>query len=302
MTWAGMLLSRAGIVFAKSALFSLFLSIVCSSCMGGYASKAGNNSRTSAYMGKDSDVSGENRNDDLALKQLKERAKIVYVSGMKAVLKESRFNVGDIWALLEILKSAPNRKLRQFVDSKMSSFAGDPFELLINPDAPRVALPVDPGVGLNRLYHYMLALAGFPEKRAISFISDFLSTNESGYILTHQLLVLEWSKQTGLALPDNILLKKNILLERIKQEQLGDESFSDLYAERVAILLHFGKQEVADVAKWVKTIVEAHLRDGSWGQYSDSLSYDGGITAGGLGANHTRVLALLAIRDFLDNY
>ncbi len=39
----------------------------------------------------------------------------------------------------------------------------------------------------------------------------------------------------------------------------------DLYAERVAILLHFGKQKVAGVTKWVKTIVEAHLRDGSWG-------------------------------------
>lgn len=297
-----MFFNRVNIVFAKSTLFSLILSMACSSCMGGGASKAGNNSRTSAYMGKDFDVSEENRNDDLALRQLKELAKKVYVSGMKAALKESRLNVGDIWVLQEILKSAPNRELRQFVDSKMSSFAGDPFERLINPDASRVALPVDPGVGASRLYHYMLALAGFPEKRAISFITDFLSTNESGYILTHQLLVLEWSKQTGLALPHNILLKENILLERIKQEQLSDESFSDLYAERVAVLLHFGKQEVADVATWIKTIVEAHLRDGSWGQYSDSLSYDGEITTGELGANHTRILALLAIRDFLDNY
>jgi len=42
------------------------------------------------------------------------------------------------------------------------------------------------------------------------------------------------------------------------------------YAERIAILLHFGNQNPSIAGHWVKTMVNAQLQDGNWGLYSET--------------------------------
>jgi len=61
---------------------------------------------------------------------------------------------------------------------------------------------------------------------------------------------------------------------------LTDDSFSDLYAERAAILLRFGDQKPSNAAQWVEIIVNAQLQDGSWGLYSENLTFDSESTTG----------------------
>jgi hypothetical protein len=225
-----------------------------------------------------------------------------YTLGLAAILRQQVLTVGDIWLLQEMLKSAPNKALQQMVNDRAADLAGHPFERLINPNTPYVNLPEDPGVGLTRFYNYLLAPFGAPKKRAISFIDDFLSIDESGYVLTHQFIVLEWAEQTSLELPEQLGAKRQKLLNQILREQLEDKSFSDLYMERVAILLYFGDPDALAAAQWIKTIVNAQLPDGSWGLYVEHLSYDGQSITGKPGTSHTIVLALLSLRAYLDKY
>ncbi|MBA7610627.1 hypothetical protein ES703_17839 [subsurface metagenome] len=236
------------------------------------------------------------------LTTLRTKAAEAYTSGLAAIMRESVSSVDEIWVLREILKLTQDEALQQFVNDKAASLGGDSFLRLIDPNVSRVDLPADPCSGFTRFYSYVLAPLGRPEKRAISFINDFLATEESGYILTHQFLVLEWAEQTGLELPKQLEAKKPKILERILQEQLTDDSFSDLYAERAAILLRFGDQKPSNAAQWVEIIVNAQLEDGSWGLYSENLTFDGESTTGEPGASHTIVLALLSLRAYLDKY
>lgn len=225
-----------------------------------------------------------------------------YTSGVAAIMREQVSSVDEIWVLRETLKLTPDKTLQQFVNDKSASLGKDSFLRLIDPNVSRVDLPVDPCSGFTRFYNYMLAPFGRPETRAISFINDFLATEESGYVLTHQFLVLEWAEQTGLELPKQLAAKKPKILERILQEQLADESFSDLYAERAAILLGFGDQKPSNAAQWVEIIVNAQLQDGSWALYSETFTFDGQSTTGEPGVSHTIVLALLSLRAYLDKY
>ncbi len=217
-------------------------------------------------------------------------------------MRETVSSVGDVWVLQEICKLAPDKALQQLVNDSVAKFIGDPFLRLIDPNAPRVDLPADPGTGLTRFYNYMLAPFGTHRDRAVSFVNDFLATDESGYVLTHQFLVREWAEQIGFELSDQLVTKKQEILGRILQEQLTDNSFSDLYAERVAILLRFGDPKPSDAAQWVQTIVNAQLQDGSWGLYSEKVTFDGESTTGEPGVSHTVALALLSLRVYLDKY
>ena len=236
------------------------------------------------------------------LTTLRTKAAKAYTSGVAAIMRGQVSSVDEIWVLREILKLTPDKTLQQFVNDKVASLEKDSFLRLVDPNVSRVELPADPCSGFTRFYSYVLAPFGRPEERAISFINDFLATEESGYILTHQFLVLEWAEQTGLELPGPLRNKRKGILERILQEQLADDPFSDLYAERAAILLRFKKIKAKDAANWIRTIVNAQLEDGSWGFYSKELNYDGQSTILKTAASHTIVLSLLSLRVYLNAY
>jgi len=239
---------------------------------------------------------------NLNLTILRTQASEAYTSGIAAIMREPVSSVDEIWVLREILKLTPDETLQQFVNDKAASLGGDSFMRLIDPNVSRVDLPADPCSGFTRFYGYVLAPFGRPEERAISFINDFLATEESSYILTHQFLVLEWAEQTGLELPWPLRNKRKGILKQILQEQLTDNSFSDLYAERAAILLRFKKPKAKDAVNWIRTIVNAQLKDGSWGIYSKELTYDGQSTILKPTASHTIVLSLLSLRVYLNAY
>ncbi len=109
-----------------------------------------------------------------------------------------------------------------------------------------------------------------------------------------------WLRSLGL--PIDLKAKKRAVLRRISAEQAGAELFSDLYAERVAILLHFSKPSASDAHRWMHTMVNAYLENGMWAHYSESMVYDGETIIGAPGVNYTRVLALLSIRVYLEQY
>jgi hypothetical protein len=225
-----------------------------------------------------------------------------YTSGLDALMQEPILNPDVIWVLIQVEKISPNETLRQFIEEKVATVPDHPALCAIIPDAPRVELPKQLPSGFDRYRECLLAPFGVPPERAISFIKAFLSTDERGYVLTHQFIVLIWAEQMGLELSDRLSGKKNDLLKRIYIEQREDAFFSDLYAERAALLLYYGKPKTKDAVKWIDTIINAQLSDGIWESGPNLIDYDGQAVSLSLPKQHTTVLSLWAIRAFLSLY
>ncbi len=208
--------------------------------------------------------------------------------------------VDALWAVHKMIGIAADPMLSAYLDSRKRYVRDlDPFRLLVDSSAKRVPLPLDPGKGSKKFYNFVLASVGSPADRAVSFISQFLSVRESGYFLTHQFLVIIWAEETGLVLPEAISRKKNELLDQIFDEQSKDSAFSDLYAERAAILILYSDPPLMLAEKWVKTILSARLSSGGWGEFKSDLIYDGEKYSVRHTPDHTRVLCLLTLKSYM---
>jgi hypothetical protein len=223
--------------------------------------------------------------------------------GIDALLAESSFQVGDVWVLKQLLRSNEDARLEQLVRHWTEKLSPDQLARLINPSAQYVQLPENPGEGFHRFYTYVRAAIGRPESRAVRFITDFVTPEGQGYVLTHQFLVLEWAKEGGINLPHALIRARPLLLERIAAEQSENHHFSDLFAERTAILLHYAEPNREMAERWVDTLLEAQLADGAWQQAEPSrVTYDGQQVTAAHHRSHTTAWAVLALADFLRRY
>ncbi len=238
----------------------------------------------------------------LQQKQRKAAAIKAYDSALAAIMREPALTLDLIWILKEVLKLAPDEALEQFVNEKLVSVKSHHSLRLLDPNAPYGTLPETLPSGIARFSTCVRAPFGKPRERAVSFISDFLESKESGYILTHQFAVLEWSEQTGLELPKQLRDKRADLLKRMLREQLLDDSYFDLYAERAALLLQYAKPDAKYVAKWIDAIINAQLEDGNWPSSPGGLTYDGQSAVVNPPVSHTTVLSLWALRIYIDEY
>jgi len=239
-------------------------------------------------------VVAEDLERDGAVPQAFERA-------VDALAGASARNVGSVWILQRLHRTFRDQRLGDFIGRGVEDLHANDAISLIDPRAAKVHLPEHPGRGFERFATYVLAPLGLPETRAIEFLTAFLADDERGYVQTHQLLGLEWAKEAGLDLPDLLLGRIPILLARITVEQNADPSFSDLFAERAAILLAFASPSRADAARWVAIILGAQEADGSWVDAQGvALAYDGAHATTRHPRPHTTAFAAAALGFYLD--
>lgn len=86
------------------------------------------------------------------------------------------------------------------------------------------------------------------------------ATTSHGYELTHQFLTLLYMKRNG-CLADQTTLTR--AARAIAEEQAHDPVFSDLSAERVAVLLHGGFRELVQTS-WLEALVAKQQPSGAW--------------------------------------
>jgi hypothetical protein len=223
--------------------------------------------------------------------------------GIEALLLEPSFQVGDIWVLQQLIHLQPHAGLARLVEWWTGELEPNPFLRQIDPAAAYAALPPDPGRGIWRFYHYVLAPFGLPESRALEFLRDFVRREATGYVLTHQLLAIEWAKEQGLALPETVIATRPELLGRIAAEQAADGTFSDLFAERAALLIRFAEPTPAESSAWIDTLLTAQLPDGSWQDFSHTvIDFDGERAPTMQSRAHTTAWTELALVAFLHGH
>ena len=220
-----------------------------------------------------------------------------------ALLSESLFAVGDIWVLQKLLQLRPDPELERLIEWWRGELGSSPFRRQINPKSTRVALPEGPGHGIIRFYNYVLAPFGRPESRAQEFIRDLVSSQETGYVLTHQFLVIEWAAEQDLVLPEPVLALRAQLLNRIAAEYAADDRFSDLFVERTAMLLMFTERVPAAASDWVDILLAAQLPQGSWEDPEPStIAFDGQTTAAMHNRGHTTAWGALALAAYAHHH
>jgi hypothetical protein len=228
---------------------------------------------------------------------------VAFERGVEAlVLRPSECTVGALWAVQQIPRLGQLPALRSYVEAALEHCARRPGAFLLDRDLSHHTLPRKPGKGLARLYSYVLAPMGKPKSRAARFLTDFVSTDETGYVLNHQLLTLVWAGQIGLELPMVPRTRQRELLERIAGEQARDPSFSDLFAERAAILLLYGLPDAQTAQAWIETIAARQTERGHWEDPRgfSIVSYDGVEGEVAHPVAHTTSLSLLALGVFLE--
>jgi len=216
-----------------------------------------------------------------------------------SMLQESAPHVDVIWGIQRILRLHADPELQQWVDAKAPLLANDPFYPAIAP-APLTPLPNDPGTGLVKFSNYVLASVGTPDSTTHDFLTAYFSTQEAGYVLTHQLLALGFAELVGRTLPTSLTDMRPQFLEQITTEHANDPIFSDLYAERAAFLLVFAEPDPIEVAGWIQIILDAQVADGDWGTLSWEATYDGETGEVTDNPRHTQFLAMVALTYYLD--
>lgn len=227
-----------------------------------------------------------------------------YNRAKNSLLQEDFIELDVIWIIQDILRIESDKELQALVDEYLERVDEHPYLRMVVPDAPRIELPENPGRGITRYINYIKAPFGTPRERAIQFITEYLSNEESGYILTHQLAVLIWSRQTGLDLPPDLMGRKAEVLQRIHDEQISDLEAScvDLYAERTALLLRYGKPYPEQAGQWIRRLIELQLPDGRWPPSSPRIYYDGQFASSKIPPSHTTALAMLAFKVYISDY
>jgi hypothetical protein len=205
-------------------------------------------------------------------------------------------NSGAVWSLQRLYPERQPR-LDALIARSIASQGGDPTARLNAPSLPPPSIPSDPGRGVARLSVYLQAPYGAPAQRAADFLRDFLATPGDGYILTHQLLALLWSEQFGVVSRDDAAALRAPLVARLLAEQSAAPAvFSDLYAERVALLLTFSPVPPPQRDAWLATIIAAQHEDGRWVDDGVSpLLYDGQQASAQHDWTHTSVHAVVAL-------
>jgi hypothetical protein len=208
-----------------------------------------------------------------------------------------------VWHTDLLLQIRPDPQLKWWADVRRPLLESHETYRLIEPTAPLYPLPDDPGTGLDKWYVYMRAPFGTPPSTALRFVADYLGPElaapETGYILTHQLAVLEWAKETALELPAELLAKKPILLERISAEHANDNEFSDLFAERIMFLVVYGDPTDEELERSVRVIVDAQVERGVWTPAPITLTYDGESRYTEVEPEHARKMSMITLAEYL---
>jgi hypothetical protein len=235
---------------------------------------------------------------------LRARAAEAFEAARTHTLKEPLDGRLDaVWHIDLLVQIRPDPQLEWWANLRRRLLTRHETYRLIEPTAPLALLPENPGTGIDKWQVYMRAPFGAPQDTAVRYVEEYLGPElaapESGYILTHQLAVLEWSKMTELPLPAELREREPVLLERIAAEHAADDVFSDLFAERIFLLSVYGNPSERELERSVRIIVDAQVEPGVWAPPPVTITYDGEAWETPVEPEHARKMAMIALAEYL---
>jgi hypothetical protein len=218
-----------------------------------------------------------------------------------------------LWFLLRAQKRLQHPRLGPVLERLRTLSTTDLMAVLVNPEAvpsdawSRSRGPLAQLREPMRTYLWLMrqSIACRGGETPAPQLLDFVRGDFEGYILTHQLLAMEWARSVGCSVPGDWPSRQQELVDRVLAELHEDDEYTDLFVERVAVVALSG--DVRDVRReWIELILSAQQADGCWEsppfEFTIAL-YGRSITLEGqdLKRTHASSLAVLLLTRYLES-
>ncbi len=211
-------------------------------------------------------------------------------------LLDYRGKIGDpgiLWAMEEMNQAychndeISTKVKKSFSDSNFSS-AEQAYKRLIDPKETKL-IDYEQLSGRERQYDDLLIPALYCDINPLPLQNRekiFNFANSSGYELTHKYLAMLFLKNSK-CLKSEVSNALPKAANKIAQEQQNSQPFSDLFAERAA-LLGFGGYSNLVKPEWIKKIIDHQTEKGGW-PYNQASSLEN---------EHTTALSTWALSQY----
>lgn len=187
-------------------------------------------------------------------------------AGMNWALGQRSFQPGDLWVLSQIDDARASHRARQTIERYQGRLG--PFEGLLRSGFDGGEPPEEwsrlEGNPYARIGVWLFHAGNYPARRPPeAVVEELMEGRYSDYLLAHQYVALRILFDRGAVTGERVEAALADLLDRMEAEQREDEVFSDLHAERVALLLHGGRRPQA-LSAWIARILDHQEKDGRW--------------------------------------
>jgi hypothetical protein len=184
--------------------------------------------------------------------------------------RRERLEPERLWMLMRAQERLGHERLGPVLERLKRNIRNDPMAGLVDPDAPRSSWAASRGP-MERLREPLRSFAmlmsdsvgcrngGRPSPKLL----EYMNGDYSGYVLTHQLLAIEWARSVGCEVPDEWQSRRGLLVDRLLDELRQDDRFTDLFAERVAMVALGGRVDALR-PRWVAQLLDSQREDGCW--------------------------------------
>jgi hypothetical protein len=186
--------------------------------------------------------------------------------GLTWLFAQDDLSVGDLFGLQRIERPAAQEHAAAEIARRAGTLG--PFEGLVRPGAlarePRedwASLEGHRYEPMARWIYHAANAPGVPTPEGI--VKQLLDDPHGEYLLAHQYLALRVLSERGVVSGPGVEARLGALLSALEAEQLTETAFSDLFAERLALLL-WGGRAPAQTPRWIQLILDAQETDGRW--------------------------------------
>ncbi len=170
----------------------------------------------------------------------------------------------QLWFLLRAQEHIDHARLGRVLERLRQRPRPDGMTALVNPNAAGAAPPVTgpvPWQELMSLMRQSIACRGnqTPSRELQAFVNE----QHEGYVLTHQILAMQWARSVGCRVPQTWSARESALAHRVLAELATDSVFNDLFVERVVSVGKAGHATLLH-RRWLEWILEAQSPDGCW--------------------------------------
>ena len=217
--------------------------------------------------------------------------------GIDWVLSQSDFAVGTLWVLGKLSQITGDERLKELYQRELEAARHKEsfkyYPKLFDDEVVVEELPESDAISRTDLMvmkDWLIAAVNCKDfAPSEEVLRELFDNRYRGYLSTHQYLAIMWLKEQGYQ-DDRIEPKIKEIVEQMLSEQVAEDKFTDLVAERIAFILYAGYAEKIE-SEWIETILDAQKEDGHW--TSPAPKIDAYISD-----LHTTILAVWALIQY----
>ena len=176
----------------------------------------------------------------------------------------TRVSSDELWFLLRAQQQLGSPELRRPLERLYMKSERDGLTALLDPSVSEEPTPVEGPEPWQDLIMLMRDSVNCQQGDEPSQeLQVFIAEQHEGYVLTHQILAIQWARYVGCAVPTLWRVREHILADRVEAELRIDEAFGDLFTERLAVLALAGRADALH-GPWLARLLQAQDPDGCW--------------------------------------